>query len=302
MARTTIPWGDGNGDSIYLDYNAASGNQTVTVISDANGGASSRSKVITFATTSGSPAVTQTLTVVQAAQSTDLIIITRNDVSISHGETALGYKPALPYDALIEYLQSTGTQYIDTGEHFLFGDEFFFDFMRTENTTGQENKGYGAGVDLDHNICSGGRMAYWASYRIQAYCLNTEFIYAPTIYGGNLIDTRFTEHFTIDSNGIHFVLENKQTGDSYTISNKPSLLDSSYDSGNNVYLFRDNSEQYAMPSKTRLYGAWLKRLNGTFAFDFIPVRVGQVGYLYDRVSGELFGNNGSGQFTLGPDV
>ena len=36
--------------------------------------------------------------------------------------------------------------------------------------------------------------------------------------------------------------------------------------------------------------------------DFIPVRVGQVGYMYDKVSKTLFGNAGSGSFTLGPDV
>lgn len=36
--------------------------------------------------------------------------------------------------------------------------------------------------------------------------------------------------------------------------------------------------------------------------DFIPVRVGQVGYLYDRVSGQLFGNSGTGAFIVGPDV
>ena len=34
----------------------------------------------------------------------------------------------------------------------------------------------------------------------------------------------------------------------------------------------------------------------------IPVRVGQVGYMYDKVSRELFGNQGSGNFTLGNDV
>lgn len=35
--------------------------------------------------------------------------------------------------------------------------------------------------------------------------------------------------------------------------------------------------------------------------DFIPVRVGQVGYLYDRVSGQLFGKYGTGDFIVGPD-
>lgn len=36
--------------------------------------------------------------------------------------------------------------------------------------------------------------------------------------------------------------------------------------------------------------------------DLIPVRVGNVGYMYDKVSGNLFGNSGTGSFTLGPDV
>ena len=35
--------------------------------------------------------------------------------------------------------------------------------------------------------------------------------------------------------------------------------------------------------------------------DFIPVRVGDVGYMYDRISGQLFGNAGTGAFVIGPD-
>lgn len=47
---------------------------------------------------------------------------------------------------------------------------------------------------------------------------------------------------------------------------------------------------------------WIKiEVNGVITFDSIPVRVGQVGYMYDRVSGQLFGNAGTGQFILGPD-
>lgn len=41
--------------------------------------------------------------------------------------------------------------------------------------------------------------------------------------------------------------------------------------------------------------------NDVLILDLIPVRVGQIGYMYDKVSGTLFGNNGTGSFTLGPD-
>ena len=36
--------------------------------------------------------------------------------------------------------------------------------------------------------------------------------------------------------------------------------------------------------------------------DLIPVRKNGVGYMYDRVSGQLLGNSGTGDFVLGPDV
>jgi hypothetical protein len=35
--------------------------------------------------------------------------------------------------------------------------------------------------------------------------------------------------------------------------------------------------------------------------DLIPVRIGNVGYMYDKVSGQLFENQGTGNFILGPD-
>lgn len=42
--------------------------------------------------------------------------------------------------------------------------------------------------------------------------------------------------------------------------------------------------------------------NDTLVRDFIPVRIGSVGYMYDKVSDRLFGNSGTGSFILGPDV
>lgn len=40
----------------------------------------------------------------------------------------------------------------------------------------------------------------------------------------------------------------------------------------------------------------------TLMRDFIPVRVGQVGYMYDKVSKQLFANVGSGAFVFGNDI
>ena len=50
----------------------------------------------------------------------------------------------------------------------------------------------------------------------------------------------------------------------------------------------------------RIYSAKISQ-GSNITMDLIPVRIGQIGYMYDKVSGQLFGNDGTGSFTLGPD-
>ena len=110
MAVTTIPWGDGSGDNIYLEYSASQGDQTVLVSSDANNGAA-RQKVITFLTTVGN--VSRSLTVSQE-EGASLVSITWNNVCITYGDTAIGYQDTSPQyvqDGLVFWLDG-----IDKGE------------------------------------------------------------------------------------------------------------------------------------------------------------------------------------------
>lgn len=65
MAVTTIPWGDGSGDNIYLTYSASQGDQNVLVTSDANAGSTDRTKTITFTASHHGTTDTKQLTVVQ---------------------------------------------------------------------------------------------------------------------------------------------------------------------------------------------------------------------------------------------
>ena len=43
-------------------------------------------------------------------------------------------------------------------------------------------------------------------------------------------------------------------------------------------------------------------IGNNIKYDLLPVRVGQTGFMYDKISGQLFGNSGSGNFILGNDV
>jgi len=65
-----------------------------------------------------------------------------------------------------------------------------------------------------------------------------------------------------------------------------------------IHLFAAHSKQV---SNMRIRRFSVK-LHGELILDYIPFRVGQVGYMYDKVSGTLFGNAGTGNFILGNDV
>ena len=71
MAITTIPWGDGSGDNIYLSAPSQTGDQSVSVTSDPNTGAA-RSKVVTFSASGVSPV---SLTISQDAGAVEQYIV-----------------------------------------------------------------------------------------------------------------------------------------------------------------------------------------------------------------------------------
>ena len=50
------------------------------------------------------------------------------------------------------------------------------------------------------------------------------------------------------------------------------------------------------------YYAFTISSGGVVTHDLIPVRLGNTGYMYDRITNKRFGNAGTGDFVLGPDV
>lgn len=70
----------------------------------------------------------------------------------------------------------------------------------------------------------------------------------------------------------------------------------------NIALF-SKSTTFSPPGTMGVKIYYCKILNNdVLVRDFIPVRIGTVGYLYDKVSKKLFGNVGTGNFILGQDV
>lgn len=241
MARTTIPWGDGSGDNIYLDYPAASGDQTIAVSSDAlTGGA--RTKVVTFSASGVTPV---TLTVKQA-----------------------------PYDAEVEYLQSDGSSYIDTGVNIRAIVHAIMTITFPEIPTGLSRSPaiYGA---------------YWdASPRVPRNQLTLNTSGKWTVVQNTSVSGATSGAAAVA--GIDYNLD---------IANKAAQS-----SDRTMYVMARNNDggNYNICDFMRLKSLRMTSA-GVTVLDCIPVRVGTVGYLYDSVGSRLIGNAGGGAFIVGPD-
>ncbi len=176
MAITTIPWGDGSGDNIYLSAPSQTGDQSVSVTSDPNTGAA-RSKVVTFSAVGVTP------------------------VSLTINQAAGGIAPVF-YD----YLVFDGTAYIDT-DIVPSNDASFLGNFGTETLTGS-----GAGQRLflvpatgstqtgviispsqststyryfsmyyGSNALGGNRRNYWSTTRYDIFLTPNKFGYGGTV-------------------------------------------------------------------------------------------------------------------------
>ena len=188
----------------------------------------------------------------------------------------------LPYDAEVEYLESTGTQWIKSGvmsEYPKIHAGLWYDRYRTAYTRFFGNYG-----DEQHN-CT--RLILQSSANDRAWV-------TPGTKAGGSIDVPFAKsewhNVYIDCTAKSCTID----GELFTTSNVGTRY------VDNIRIFADSRGPSANAViRISFFKIWDE--NGVLVRDYIPVRKGTVGYLYDRVSGKLFGNAGTGDFVLGPD-
>ena len=173
----------------------------------------------------------------------------------------------LPYDAEVEYLESTGTQYIDTG------------------------------VDLKKMMVAKYRIEFTSVSGIQVifgvYTNSTNTSRGQLYING--VAWKDSSSNNMQSGGW---AGNAAVGTVYDITSYNRNINTS---DYTMYIFARNTDNNSpIPTKMRLYRMTMTQ-DGLLVRDFIPVRKGNVGYLYDRVSKKLFGNSGTGSFILGND-
>lgn len=93
MAKITIPWDDGSGDSFYIDYTGIEGSSESLITSDTNLTGVERRKTLVFKTTANVGTAQQAEAYLTIVQRTDSLIVAmfKSVVSIYDDKKA-GYK------------------------------------------------------------------------------------------------------------------------------------------------------------------------------------------------------------------
>ena len=179
-----------------------------------------------------------------------------------------------PYDAKIEYLQSSGTQYIDTNIVVASSNEIIVDAQYLSKSG-------------DNFLVGAPGFSGEGSIWMEIYSNTSYYVRFGSASSSNVTGDLNRHIFKIKKNG-YYVDGVLKLSPSYTSMPSRSLVIF----GRNSYITKGNMKIYSMSIK-----------NGNdYIIDLIPVRKNGVGYMYDKVSGHLFGNDGTGDFILGPDV
>lgn len=190
--------------------------------------------------------------------------------------------PPLPYDAEVEYLESTGAQYIDTGVDLDDGTESIK--LVFEASLNKANDG-GNSLIIAASIPNSG---------VQVYTNSNNSIFNQGATKTFQLQRRYT-FTTITTNTSRSIQINSDAAAVQTFSRR-------IDDGARLYLFATPNTASNGRGTAGKYFLFKVLRNDVLCLDLVPVRVGQVGYMYDRISGLLFGNAGTGNFILGNDI
>ena len=218
--------------------------------------------------------------------------VSRDVKRVTAGGVVLWEKaPAVPFDAEVEYIESTGTQYIDSG---VLGSSdvdlevrFCLPTIAGRQVMGQRKTGSNELANFIQTQSSPMgkiRVFYGASENSVYY----------TAAGGEWVTVRRT--------GTNFYTNDVLTG---------TVSASTFTAENTIIVHGTNGFSAYGTAQLRISAAKIWQ-NGVLVRDFQPVRVGSgasaVGCLYDRAnptggpSGNgLYPNSGSGAFVVGPD-
>ena len=182
----------------------------------------------------------------------------------------------LPYDAEVEYLESTGTQWIDTG--IALTNASLADVTWVVEVTNFND----------------GSMGVFGQTQTASMYIN---FYARKIYMRNMRQSGGSFASISGFNTIRFAGGNSYLNGTAVETGIPLNANPT----NSMFLFAYNRSNVTRGFCEARVSSFVVKVSDVLIADFAPVRIGTEGAMYDRVSEQLFRNAGTGAFTIGPD-
>lgn len=184
----------------------------------------------------------------------------------------------------VEYLESTGTQYVNTGRRLTMDSEVYVLWeILSYSRYGECIFGSGTGGDDRYQWLREG----------PGQTINRVDGWSRTVFYGVSSEARHYVYGT-DIDIKNRTLKENGSTISISISTPPS--------SRNFYLFCSSSD-LSNKTKARIHRQWQKE-NGVLVLDLAPIAIGTTGYMLDLLTGEYeqYGNKGTGSFIIGPDA
>lgn len=201
--------------------------------------------------------------------------------------------PPLPYDAEVEYLESTGTQWIDTGVY------------------GRDGIRISAVATRDLSASTGNRYIFGVAQSIQTFTYVTVNVVSGVVTTGLYSIPASTSSGIVTDDLFHSYLIDTTSGSKYASVDGATIRElatsGSGQTSLTIGLFGSIVGTAFKYSSCRIASFSIKdTTTDQLIIDLIPVRFTNEqgvseGAMYDRVSGALFRNAGSGAFLIGPD-
>lgn len=202
----------------------------------------------------------------------------------------------IPANAMrIRYLESTGTQYIDTGIVPTQTTKIEFAYLLTQTPTDSYAAAFGClgatgGATSGQNTYSGFVLFNNPSVPVQARVgkSNAANIVSDISVAANVLYDGDVQFGRMRLNGTEYT----QSGSGSWITMIRSIC---------THAANDQSDTFRRRFVHARFFYFLIYDGSTLVRDFAPVRVGQTGCLFDRVTGQFFYNQGTGSFVCGED-
>jgi len=180
----------------------------------------------------------------------------------------------------VEYLMSTGTQYIDIGYNPDNGLEFDITYRWNTSNLSDESAIFGTSHGESNHI-------------VLQYYRNTVRFYKNDAIQSVIYNYQYNVITNVKVQGGYFYLDGTELENIGTILYNP----------NNIYIFGRNIDGKASPSPIDIFSAKFS-VNGKLVRNLIPCyrKEDNVAGMYDLVSGEFYTNAGTGEFIVGPLV